>query len=75
MAGALHHLGVSIGSHIESPEVTRRRGNFEAMELARLSHLMFEETWLTENVAFETRAQSYSRSRHRAIAALTWNLY
>lgn len=55
VAGALHYLDVSMGSHFESPDKTNRRGNFEAMELARLCRQMFEEPWLTENVAYETR--------------------
>lgn len=55
VAGALHHLGVSMGSHFESPDKTNRSGNFEAIELARLCRLMFEEPWLTENVDLETR--------------------
>ncbi len=73
VAGALHHLGVSMGSHFETPDKTNRSGNFEAVELARLCRLMFEEPWLTENVAYETRvklleiwASSHTKSHSHA---------
>lgn len=31
VAGALHHLGVSMGSHFETPDKTNRLGNIEAL--------------------------------------------
>ncbi len=77
VAGALHHLGVSMGSHFETSDKTNRSGNFEAVELARLCRLMFEEPWLPENVAYETRikllaiwASSHTKSHsstHRVV--------
>lgn len=77
VAGALHHLGVSMGSHFETPDKTNRSGNFEAVELARLCRLMFEEPWLAENVDYETRikllaiwASSHTKSHsptHRVV--------
>lgn len=73
VAGALHYLGVSMGSHFETPDKTNRLGNFEAVELARLCRLMFEEPWLNEKVAYEARikllaiwASSHTKSHSQA---------